>query len=215
MSGSRDGACTPDGCRRHRHTDPLLDTYERERIAFARRLVATTDRAFAVATTRGTVAAFARTVLFPLGASLLFRLRRARRFLFHTVSQLGIRYPDSPLSVGRAGSVRGDDRLPWVRALSDGRETDNFAPLASLRWHVHVYGESSAEARRACAGLGLGLHAFAWRAPMARSGIAPGALYLVRPDGYVALADATGGAEHLRKYVADRPWVPGLNQRAS
>ena len=36
--------------------DALLDSYEAERIGFARRLVATTDRAFSVATAEGPIA---------------------------------------------------------------------------------------------------------------------------------------------------------------
>lgn len=190
--------------------DPsLLDTYETERIAFARRLVATTDRVFAIATKRGPAAAFARTTLFPLAASLLFRFRAVRYLLFHTVSQLGIRYPESALSVGMAGSIRAGDRLPWVAPNGDGTAAGNFAPLASLRWQVHIYGEAASGVRQACAELGVEYHAFAWRAAMARSGFARGAVYLVRPDGYVAFADATGGAERLEAYVADRPWVRG------
>jgi 2-polyprenyl-6-methoxyphenol hydroxylase-like FAD-dependent oxidoreductase len=196
------------------HADEsLLDTYEVERIAFARRLVATTDRAFAIATRRGRVAAFVRTKMFPLVVSWIFRVRAARYYLFHTVSQLGIRYPDSALSVGRAGSVRAGDRLPWVRPDSGGNDAANFAPLASLRWQVHVYGDVAPAARQACEDLGVELHTFDWRAAMLRAGLARGAVYLVRPDGYVALADATGGAERLREYVASRPWVRGGTSR--
>lgn len=51
--------------------DALLATYERERIAFARRLVATTDRVFTLVTKRGLVARFVRTRLVPPHASAL------------------------------------------------------------------------------------------------------------------------------------------------
>ena len=43
----------------------LLDTYEPERIAFARRLVATTDRAFTAVTRPSAVARFIRTEVVP------------------------------------------------------------------------------------------------------------------------------------------------------
>src|SRR5581483_3007273 len=46
-----------------RASDPLLDSYESERIAFARRLVATTDRVFTLATADGPVATPVRTRL--------------------------------------------------------------------------------------------------------------------------------------------------------
>src|SRR5262249_17693071 len=51
----------------------LLDTYELERIAFARRLVATTDRIFTLVTKQGMIAQFVRTRLVPWIAPILFR----------------------------------------------------------------------------------------------------------------------------------------------
>ena len=43
----------------------ILETYELERMAFANRLVSTTDRAFTFATNRGALATYARTRLIP------------------------------------------------------------------------------------------------------------------------------------------------------
>jgi 2-polyprenyl-6-methoxyphenol hydroxylase-like FAD-dependent oxidoreductase len=179
----------------------LLDSYEPERAPFARRLVATTDRAFTLVTARGFAARLVRTRLVPLVVPLLFRLPPLRRFLFRTVSQIGIRYRASALAAGAAGAVRGGDRLPWV-ALGPGR--DNFAPLTALNWQVHVYGEVPRGVAEACAELQLPLHAFAWQSGMRRAGLKKSALYLVRPDGYVGLADADGDPAGLRRYVAER-----------
>jgi 2-polyprenyl-6-methoxyphenol hydroxylase-like FAD-dependent oxidoreductase len=187
--------------------DSLLDTYERERIGFARRLVATTDRAFTLITTRGAVARWVRTQLFPGTARLMFRFAAVRRFLFRTVSQINISYRNSPLSAGTAGGVHGGDRLPWVE-IEPGK--DNFAPLASLKWQVHVYGEPRPGLAEVCAEVRFPLHQFAWRSEMGRAGLHRGALYLVRPDGYVALADPHGDPERLREYRArvSRPLQP-------
>jgi 2-polyprenyl-6-methoxyphenol hydroxylase-like FAD-dependent oxidoreductase len=179
----------------------LLDTYEPERIGFARRLVATTDRGFTIVTRRGGFASVVRTRIVPLVVPLLFRLGAMRRLLFRTVSQTQVNYRDSALSVGAAGKVRGGDRLPWVELRPD---EDNFAPLTSLKWQVHVYGEVQGGAREVCAELRLPLHVFAWQATMRRAGFRNGALYLVRPDGYVALADASADPERLRQYFRQR-----------
>ena len=141
----------------------LLDTYEPERIPFARRLVATTDRGFTLVTSRGGFASVVRTRIVPLLVPLLSRLGAFRRLLFTTVSQTLVNYRDSSLSVGTAGKVHGGDRLPWV-ALASG--ADNFAPLTSLDWQVHVYGEAQRGVRDACAELRLPLHAFAWEPGM-------------------------------------------------
>jgi 2-polyprenyl-6-methoxyphenol hydroxylase-like FAD-dependent oxidoreductase len=181
--------------------DSLLDTYEPERIGFARRLVATTDRVFAFVTDRGPVAWRVRTRLVPPLGRFLFRLDAVRRYLFRTVSQIGVNYRASSLSEGAAGSVRGGDRLPWVRT---GPHEDNFVPLTSLAWQVHVYGEARRGVADACAGLRLPIHTFAWTPEMGRAGLARGAIYLVRPDGYIALADPDGDPERLGRYFMSR-----------
>jgi 2-polyprenyl-6-methoxyphenol hydroxylase-like FAD-dependent oxidoreductase len=175
----------------------LLDTYEPERIAFARRLVRTTDRAFTIVTAQGAGARLVRTRLAPAIVSTMLRVARTRRFMFKTVSQITISYHDSPLSQGRAGSVRGGDRLPWVKLASG---SDNFAPLASLNWQVHVYGDVRAGVTEVCAQLGLPLHTFEWEERMRKVGLVEGGLFLIRPDGYVALADVHSDPARLRQY---------------
>jgi 2-polyprenyl-6-methoxyphenol hydroxylase-like FAD-dependent oxidoreductase len=177
--------------------ESLLDTYEPERIRFARRLVATTDRAFTLVVKQGPLARRVRTRLVPFILPLALRSRAARRVMFRTVSQIGVEYRGSALSVGAAGRVHGGERLPWIE-LEAGK--DNFQPLRSLRWQAHVYGEPAPGVAQACAEFGIELHSFAWRDTMARAGLLRGALYLVRPDGYVGLAQVRGDARALREY---------------
>jgi hypothetical protein len=177
----------------------LLDTYEPERIAFARRLVATTDRAFTMVTAHGPIAWRVRTRLVPLVVPLLFRLAPVQRVLFRTVSQIGVNYRDRPLSEGAAGAIRGGDRLPWA---ATGPHEDNFAPLVALAWQVHVYGQPRRGMAEACAQLGLPLEVFEWQPAMGRAGFLRGALYLIRPDGYVALADPECDPERLGDYFS-------------
>jgi hypothetical protein len=93
--------------------------------------------------------------------------------------------------------------LPWVKTDSD-ESKDNFAPLRSLDWQVHVYGEAASDVRALCGDRKLPLHVFAWRAEMKRAGLEANALYLVRPDGYVALADPAAGAAALAAYLDQR-----------
>jgi 2-polyprenyl-6-methoxyphenol hydroxylase-like FAD-dependent oxidoreductase len=178
----------------------LLDSYEPERIAFARRLVATTDRAFTAATSSGKVARFIRLHLVPLLLAPVYSLDAARRFIFRTVSQTAVNYRESSLSEGRAGKVHGGDRLPWIK-LAD---SDNFAPLTSLDWQVHVYGEAKAELETACQDGKLSLHVFPWCEAARRNGLRRNAIYLVRPDGYVALADEGGSALAVLSYLQKR-----------
>jgi 2-polyprenyl-6-methoxyphenol hydroxylase-like FAD-dependent oxidoreductase len=176
----------------------LLDSYEPERIGFARRLVATTDQVFTLASSPGEAAKRIRTLAVPRLAPALMGLGVVRRFAFRTVSQLAVNYRHGPLSAGAAGEVWGGDRLPWTR-FKDGR--DNFAPLTALAWQVHVYGEAPEGLAEVCAEQGLPLHAFAWEPGIRKAGLKRGALYLVRPDGYVALADPLGNAARLVQYM--------------
>jgi 2-polyprenyl-6-methoxyphenol hydroxylase-like FAD-dependent oxidoreductase len=180
-------------------SDTLLDSYEAERIGFARRLVATTDRAFTFATGQGRLAAFVRKRLAPIILPALFSFGVVRRFAFRTVSQTMINYRGSLLSRGTAGQVQGGDRLPWA---ATGR-VDNFAPLTSMDWQVHVYGEASSELTAWCGQHRLPLHVFAWRPEHGNAGLARNALYLLRPDTYVALAEASGSADALNRYFAE------------
>ncbi len=183
----------------------LLDTYEPERIAFARRLVATTDQAFKIVTSDGPVARFMRLHVVPRLLPALFQSNSVRRFMFRTISQTAVNYRRSSLSEGIAERVRGGDRLPWIEfdATAD-RRADNFMPLSSLEWQVHVYGEPRQGIPQLCQGRQLPLHVFPWQPVMWRAGLRRNVVYLVRPDGYVALADPDASASKLEAYLDGR-----------
>jgi hypothetical protein len=112
--------------------------------------------------------------------------------------------PGKQLGEGQAGTVHGGDRLPWVKTDLNGVDTDNFAPLASVDWQVHVYGHATPEVRAVCDSRKLPLHVFPWRPEVRRTGLRRNAVYLVRPDGYVALADPAGSATAITSYLDAR-----------
>jgi hypothetical protein len=176
----------------------LLNTYEPERIAFARRLVATTDQAFKIVTSDGPVARFVRLHIVLHLLPTLFQSSSVRHLMFLTISQTAVHYHASSLSKGIAARIRGGDRLPWI--VFDGttdRRTDNFMPLTSLDWQVHVYGEPPPGIPELCQRRGLPSHVFPWQPVMGRAGLKRNAVYLVRPDGYVTLADPDASASRL------------------
>ena len=179
--------------------DKLLDSYEAERIGFARRLVATTDRVFSFATGEGRIADILRTRVAPVLFPKVIAFEAVREYIFRTVSQITLNYRGCPLSAGSAGHVHGGDRLPWVPI--DGK--DNFESLAAITWQVHVYGSASAELVTWCASHDVPLHVFDWRSEHDAAGLARDAAYLLRPDTYVALADASGASAILDRYCAD------------
>jgi 2-polyprenyl-6-methoxyphenol hydroxylase-like FAD-dependent oxidoreductase len=188
-----------------RAAESILDTYEPERIGFARSLVSTTDRAFTPMVADGLKGELARRIIAPLFAGVATRFAFSRHAMFRLVSQTRIHYADSLLSEGKAGDVHGGDRLPWIP------EANNFAPLRSLDWQLHVYGQASDELKTACQNRGLAIHVFDWNdqaeasglnsSGLSSSGLKRDGAYLVRPDGHVALAIAEQSASKLEAYV--------------
>jgi 2-polyprenyl-6-methoxyphenol hydroxylase-like FAD-dependent oxidoreductase len=192
----------------NRASAPLLETFEPERIVFARRLVATTDRIFTLVTKQGFFARVVRTRLFPRLAAFLFRFAPIRRLMFRTISQIAINYRGSSLSAGTAGALRGGDRLPWVET---GCGADNFTALSPPEWQVHIYGEMRFGLAECCAELDLPLARFDWMPAMSDAGLVREAMYLVRPDSYLALVDPQADPEVLSRYFADRGMTPSAS----
>jgi hypothetical protein len=174
----------------------LLDTYQSERSAFARQLVATTDRAFQAISRNDPMARFVRLSLAPNVLPVLLRSPAFRRMMFRTVSQTGVTHRGRGLAEGAAGQVHGGDRLPWVEG------GDNFMPLRGLGWHAQAHGEPEAGVADACAQAGLEFVRFPWSEAAGRAGFRQGAFHLVRPDGYVALAAERGAAAALAAFQA-------------
>lgn len=181
-------------------SDSLLESYDLERRAFAHKLVETTDRIFTFATAQGGFADFVRTHVAPLFVSVAYRLGSVREFMFRMISQTMLSYHDSTLSEGIAGSVHGGDRLPWVPLPG----ADNFAPLSAITWQVHVYGSTNPDLRNWCAQRGIPLHVFAWTPEHKKVGLSEDAMYLLRPDTWVALALEEQSTMALETYFSAR-----------
>ncbi|RYG22230.1 FAD-dependent oxidoreductase [bacterium] len=162
-------------------SERLLDTYEVERLPFAKALVATTDRAFEMVVRQTPFARFVRTRLIPLVLPFVFRLGFAQRRAFGTVSQTGIDYRKSPLSVGKSGRFVAGDRLP---------SSDGIQPAAG-QWSL-VMLENSAKALAWC-----DRHSIL---PTVGSG---NEILLVRPDGHLGLVREEFDADELDRYMRE------------
>lgn len=193
-----------------RADDMLLDSYGAERIPFAQQLVHTTDRAFSLVTAEGRFADFVRTRIVPVLLPTAAGFGAWRDWVFRTISQLMINYRGGPLSRGQAGDVHGGDRLPWVKTGGQ----DNHASLSAMTWQVHVYGSPSPELVAWCERSDIPLHAFAWTHACEQAGLAENAMYLIRPDTYVALASRSQSPGDLRSYFDDRKIRPASIERA-
>ena len=184
------------------NADPaILDTYQIERIAFAYQLVASTDRGFKLIASRTRFARTMRRFGFPRIAPLLLRFTVLRRALFRLLSQIEISYHQSPLSAGSIAGARAGDRLPWV----ESQGSDNFAPLTSLGWQIHVYGKTSPALEQVAAAHRVPVHVFEWSNAARRAGLREDAIYVIRPDGYIGMATSKDESQALDEYL--RRWT--------
>ncbi|MCJ1331328.1 hypothetical protein MMC10_008018 [Thelotrema lepadinum] len=205
----------------------LLDTYETERLAFAQKLVHTTDRAFSFVTDRGWLGWFALNVFFPYILPLIWRLggvKVARRSWLY-LSQIELSYHDSALSQDAAeygarrvgGKVKAGDRVPWVESAVEKKEggkedlstrASNHTSLQECAWQVHVYGVVPKPLEDTLNDRGVTLHVFPPNAEIAEKGLARDAAYVVRPDGYVGLVCHLEEVMALERYL--EKWGVGV-----
>jgi 2-polyprenyl-6-methoxyphenol hydroxylase-like FAD-dependent oxidoreductase len=180
----------------------LLETYEPERIAFARQLVATTDRVFAFVSARGPFATWVRLYIVPRLLPFLFQFAAVRRRMYRIVSQIAIRYPQSPLSHGPAGTIKGGKRLPWVQIDPPAAaSTDNFACLSALNWQIHCYGEGPSDLKTLCDARGIQFHHFPWTPASHNAGLIRSAAYILRPDGYICVVVPDADPKKISSYL--------------
>jgi 2-polyprenyl-6-methoxyphenol hydroxylase-like FAD-dependent oxidoreductase len=212
-------------------TDPaLLDSYEAERAPIGKMVLRFTDRAFTVATSTNPIVRLARTRFAPAVIPLALKTRTARAYAFRTVSQLGIGYRHSRLSVDgpdppRKGP-RAGDRLPDASVVRDGQPARLHQVLAGAGWHLVLCGPSDAWPAQTTTQLGerypslLTLHHLtpqdtpgALHDPdgqaLRRLGLSARhtAQYLVRPDGHVGYRAGGTNAAELARYLSR--WLPG------
>jgi 2-polyprenyl-6-methoxyphenol hydroxylase-like FAD-dependent oxidoreductase len=190
----------------------LLGSYEDERIPVARRLLSTTDRAFSLVVSDGVLAGLFRTRVLARVAALAMGFRRIQEVAFRTISQIGICYPDSPLSETLSGlpqgAPRAGDRFPWLRLVisAGGPAEDLFAKLDDTRFTLVVIGQPAPTVP----GSGELLRTLVVPADpandreLARARIPRQAFYLLRPDGYVGLAGTRVDAATLAGYLSQR-----------
>jgi 2-polyprenyl-6-methoxyphenol hydroxylase-like FAD-dependent oxidoreductase len=195
--------------------DPaLLDTYEEDRVPVAERLLQTTDRAFQLVVSESWLAGLFRTRIMARVGATAMTIRPVRELVFRTVSQIGIRYPNSRLSQTLGGLPKqapaAGERFPWLhlKLAATGSAVDLFQQLDDTRFNLLVIGQPAPAPET----LGLGdlirVHAVcddaANAAELARVHIKGPAFYLLRPDGHVGLAGTRLDAEALKRYMAER-----------
>ncbi len=88
--------------------------------------------------------------------------------------------------------------MPWAKL----GESDNYQALKRIGWQIHVYGTAEADLRAWCEARSVPLHAYPWSGTMRHAGLQENALYLIRPDTYVALAEPIQSVAAVEQYFA-------------
>jgi 2-polyprenyl-6-methoxyphenol hydroxylase-like FAD-dependent oxidoreductase len=209
--------------------DPApLNTYDSERAPIGRMVLRMSDRAFTIATATNPIARLARTRLAPALLPLALKASKPRAYLFRTVSQLGITYRHSPLSVNGPGTPRrgprAGDRLPDAPIIHNGASTTLHAVLATPRWHLLLCGPAGGETggldrlharyrgsltvHQLSARTGPGVLYDPHAQALHRLGLDPAdsAVLLIRPDGHLGYRAGTLRPDVVTRYL-DR-WLP-------
>jgi 2-polyprenyl-6-methoxyphenol hydroxylase-like FAD-dependent oxidoreductase len=192
--------------------EALLDSYEKERIPVAQRLLRTTDRLFMLLVSKGLFGTLLRTRLVPRIAAFAMTLERVRTFAFRTISQIGVRYRASALSLTLPGlpedAPRAGDRFPWMRLRfqANGPAEDLFQKLDDTCFNLLVIGQPAPEAVAGSPGLLRTMvipQDSANEKELARARLSGPCFYLLRPDGHVGLAGTRLDAAAVNRYLSE------------
>jgi 2-polyprenyl-6-methoxyphenol hydroxylase-like FAD-dependent oxidoreductase len=166
--------------------EPLLASYSSERSAVAKQVLEQTGRTTAIALMRGEAKQTIRNHV----AALVFGLAPVRHAMANILSEVSVGYPDSPLNrscdcehAGPAPGTRAPIRKGEPR-VGEG-PTPRFALFAAEN-------DALASVAREFADI---------LEPTLRTPYDGNGLWLVRPDGYVALRSKGGDAQAVQDYL--------------
>jgi 2-polyprenyl-6-methoxyphenol hydroxylase-like FAD-dependent oxidoreductase len=207
--------------------DRLLDSYEAERWPVGRTLLRTTDRVFTLFTrgiSAGAVAAWLRREVVSRVLPRVLRSTRLRSFAFGFVSELRIRYRNSPVVTegipGLDSGPMAGDRLPDAHLTQAGKPTFLQQELSGPALHLLLCGDVDRWDREDLDSLVarwrplLATHTLARRdgqdgvlvdpsgEALEHLGVDDAAQFLVRPDGHIAYRCAGRDLRGIGEYLA-------------
>lgn len=157
----------------------ILNTYESERMPFAKQLVATTDAMFEKMVADTYTSKLLRLHLFPFIIKNALRFSWIKKLLFKRISQIKISYAQSQKKQANTGKLKIGDRLPFIASI------DNYKSLSGLSWEMHVYGVVTTDVKVKIQTSNIDLTTLPFTPEARNLGILENAVYLIRPDGYI------------------------------
>ena len=206
----------------------LLQTYQDERLLIAKNLVSSTDKVFSFMVSSNPFVRFLRLNTLPLLLKKVAGYNGVRNTIFKRVSQIGIRYQKSRLSITAAGeghfpeqAPRPGDRVPYLSVFSTDHQQKMSLysllqyPYFTLLIFKSTFGPDRAEQLREDIESQLenylpGLiqtqiiyphdenHAL-----YEQFGINEDAFYLIRPDNYIAFRAQPANTASLMQYLTN------------
>ncbi len=166
--------------------EPLLDSYSLERSEVGRQVLQATGRATSIGLITGDVKQSIRNHI----ASLIFGLSPIRKAVAEVLTELSIGYSHSPLNAGGVyahGGPAAGERAP----IRPGETPVGAGATPRFALFTEDGGAASKLVARYRGILD----------PNVRKPFHPGGLWLIRPDGYTALATGHGGWDQVAAYL--------------
>ena len=186
----------------------LLETYSQEREPVATALLNGTDRGFRLTISDSWLAGLLRTKILARLAAFAVNRKAVQRLAFRTISQTGIKYPQSFLSqtldMPKTAPQAGD-RFPWLQLkfTSDGPVEDLFKKLNDTQFNLLLIGQPPF-AELSDYGDLLSTHSIpvdpSNTQELTREHIPQLSFYLIRPDGYVGLCGIRLQPANIKTY---------------
>ena len=173
--------------------DSLLDSYGLERGPVAQQVLSFTQTMVSFATAGRSLRRTVRNLGLPV-----FRLPTVQRRLAGRMSQVVVRYPDSPLNgPGRVrGLPRPGDRMPDVAVTTADGPSTLHATLRQGRHVLVVFGEATHD---------VNLDRYREFTEIVTASLGRRrALALVRPDGYLAAVGTAGDTAAIHEYLTEQ-----------
>ena len=102
----------------------ILDSYAEERMPVAKTLLNTTDRIFSLIMSRNWFTGIFRKWVLPRVLNFVWTKENTRATFFKTISQTGITYRESKISlhISNAVKVKAGDRLPYLKVFDEKKQ---------------------------------------------------------------------------------------------
>ena len=106
--------------------EAVLDSYAAERMPVAKDLLSTTDRIFTIIMSNNFFTRLFKKWVLPRLLKFVWSKKSLREVFFKRVSQIGITYRDSAISlhISQAAKVKAGDRLPYLKVFDEKKQLE-------------------------------------------------------------------------------------------